>query len=85
MEQAEAGSGFGSAFGAGGLRRLVVCRHSHDGEEKPQVVRSAAVQQDEPQMQQAGKADKTRQDDAVKAAEPAESNIKAIQIIKLFS
>ena len=27
-------------------------------------------------MQQAGKADKTRQDDAVKAAEPAESNIK---------
>ena len=49
---------------------------SHDIEEKPQVVRSAAVQQAEPQMQQAGKADKTRQDDAVKAAEPAESNIK---------
>ena len=27
MEQAEAGSGFGSAFGTGRLRRLVVCRH----------------------------------------------------------
>lgn len=42
---------------------------THDIEEKPQVMQSAAVQQ-------AGKADKTRQDDAVKAAEPAESNIK---------
>lgn len=49
---------------------------THDGEEKPQVVQSAAVQQAEPQMQQTGKADKTRQEDAVKAAEPAESNIK---------
>ena len=46
------------------------------GEEKPQVVQSAVVQQAEPQMQQTGKADKTRQEDAVKAAEPAESNIK---------
>lgn len=44
---------------------------THDGKEKPQV-----VQQAEPQMQQTDKADKTRQDDAVKAAEPAESNIK---------
>ena len=49
---------------------------THDIEEKPQVVQNAAVQQAEPQMQQTGKADKTRQDDAVKAAEPAESNIK---------
>lgn len=45
-------------------------------EEKPQVMQSTAVQQAEPQMQQTGKADKTRQEDAVKAAEPAESNIK---------
>lgn len=42
---------------------------THDGEEKSQVVQNAAVQQ-------TGKTDKTRQDDAVKAAEPAESNIK---------
>lgn len=56
---------------------------THDGEEKPQVMQSAVVQQAEPQMQQAepqmqqtDKADKTRQEDAVKAAEPAESNIK---------
>lgn len=50
---------------------------THDGEESPPVVQSTAVQQKtEPQMQQIGKADKTRQDDAVKAAEPAESNIK---------
>lgn len=42
---------------------------THDGEEKPQVMQSTVVQQ-------TGKADKTRQDDAVKAAEPAESNIK---------
>ena len=40
-------------------------------------MQSAVVQQDEPRMQQAGKADKTRQEDVVKAAEPAESNIKS--------
>ena len=40
-------------------------------------MQSAVVQQDEPQMKQAGKADKTRQEDVVKAAEPAESNIKS--------
>ena len=39
-------------------------------------MQSSAVQQAEPQLQQTGKADKTRQEDAVKAAEPAGSNIK---------
>ena len=39
-------------------------------------MQSAVVQQAEPQMQQTGKIDKTRQEDVAKAAEPAESNIK---------
>ena len=39
-------------------------------------MQSTVVQQAEPQMKQTGKTDKTRQEDAVKAAEPAESNIK---------